>query len=293
VLVTFSYTGFVQQDNYTHWESLAAFHGTGNDRFYDLEALISGGSLMGADEVAALDRATKGAGVSGLDVMHLQSHIGCDSITMARQGARVTSVDFSPTALARLRVLAEQCGVAVTTVQSDARDLPHGLDDSFDLVYATIGVLCWIDNLDMWMSGVARVLRPSGTLVLVELHPLLTMIDSVDPLVLDFPYHFDGGHVYRGSGSYANRGADVTWTTTQYAHSVAEVVMAATNAGLRLNYLEEHTEMSFDPRGMEEAPNEADGQYRFRIGVGAQIGDEREPAHPLPVLFTFLATRQA
>jgi ubiquinone/menaquinone biosynthesis C-methylase UbiE len=283
----------MDDNNFAHWESLAAFHGTGNDRFYDLEALIAGGSLMGADETAALLRATHGAGVVGLDVLHLQSHIGCDSITMARQGARVTSVDFSPTALSRLRVLAEQCGVEVTTVESDSRDLPHVLDNSFDLTYATIGVLCWIDDLDAWMASVARVLRPGGTLVLVELHPLLTMIDSVDPLVLDFPYDFDGGHVYSGTGSYANRDADVTWTTTQWAHSVGEVVMAATNAGLRLSYLEEHTEMSFDPRGMEDSPTEPDGQYRFRIGVGALDGDVREPGQPLPVLFTFLATRVA
>jgi SAM-dependent methyltransferase len=283
----------MQDNNYTHWESLAAFHGTGNDRFYDLETLIGGGSLMGTDEMAALDRATKGAGVAGLDVMHLQCHIGCDSITMARQGARVTSVDFSPTALARLRALAEQCGVDVTTVQSDSRDLPHELDESFDLVYATIGVLCWIDDLDAWMGGVKRVLRPGGTLVLVELHPLLTMFDSVDPLVLDFPYNFDGGHVYSGTGSYANRDADLTWTIDQYAHGVAEVVMSATSAGLQLTYLEEHTERGIDPRGMKESSDEPDGQYRVRIGVGAQDGDEREPAYPLPVLFTFLATRVA
>lgn len=282
----------MEQNNYTHWEELAAFHGNGQDDFYDLQALINGGSLMGVEERVALDRATKGAGVKGLDVMHLQSHIGCDSITMAREGARVTSVDFSPTALARLRELAEQCGVEVTTVLADSRQLPHNLDGSFDLVYATIGVLCWIDDLDAWMHGVARVLRPGGTLVLVELHPLLTMIDSVNPLVLDFPYNFDGGHVYSGTGSYANRDADVTWTTTLYAHGVGEVVMAATNAGLRLSYLEERTERGRDPRGMRDAPSDPDGQFRFRLGVGALNGDEREVAFPLPVLFTFLATRE-
>jgi hypothetical protein len=138
------------------------------------------------------------------------------------------------------------------------------------------------------MSSVARVLRPGASLVLVELHPLLTMLDTVDPLIVDFPYAFDGGHVYRGTGSYANRDADITWTTTQYAHSVGEVVMAASTAGLTMTYLEEHTAMSFDPRGMDDAPLEADGQYRLRIGHGAKKGDDRELAFPLPVLFTYV-----
>jgi SAM-dependent methyltransferase len=281
----------MQGNNYTHWEDLAALHGTGNDRFYDLDALIAGSTLMGPEESAALDRATNGDGIKGLDVLHLQCHIGCDSITLARQGARVTGVDFSPTALARLGQLARQCGVEVTTVEADSRHLPHDLDHSFDLVYATIGVLCWIDDLDAWMTGVARVLRPGGNLVLVELHPVLNMFDSLDPLVVDFPYSFDGGHVYSGTGSYANRDADVTWTTTQYAHSLSEVVMAATTAGLAMTYLHEHTEMSFDSRGMQDSPTEPDGLYRLRIGVGAKKDGKREPAFPLPILFTFLATK--
>jgi ubiquinone/menaquinone biosynthesis C-methylase UbiE len=273
-----------------HWDQLAAFHGTGTDRYYDLDRLIAGGTLMGDEEQAALDRATDGRGVAGLDVCHLQCHIGCDAITMARQGARVTGVDYSATALARVDDLSVRCGVEVVTVQADSRALPPGLDRSFDLVYATIGVLCWIDDLEAWMAGVARVLRPGGRLVLVELHPMLSMIDSVEPLVVDFPYGFDGGHVFSGTGTYAAADADISWTITQFAHSLAEVVMAATGAGLRTQYLEEHTSMSFDPRGMDGLSPEPDGRFRLRIGLGPVEGTGRLPAYPLPVLFTLLAT---
>jgi len=90
----------VDQPNLDHWEALARLHGTGPDRYYDLDGLIAGGTLMGAEEAAALARATDGHGVAGLDVAHLQCHLGCDAITMARAGARVTGVDFSTTALA-------------------------------------------------------------------------------------------------------------------------------------------------------------------------------------------------
>ncbi len=278
--------------NHAHWEDLAAVHGIGPDRYYDLDALVAGGTLMGTEEVAALDRATDGQGVGGLDVMHLQCHIGCDAITMARAGAEVTGVDFSATALGRLRDLADRCGVEIATVEADSRALPRDLDGRFDLVYATIGVLCWIDDLDAWMSGVARVLRPGGRLVLVELHPLATMIDSKDPLVVDFPYTFDGGHVFSGTGSYANRDADVAWTTTQFGHGLAEVVMAALGAGLSLDYLEEHLSMSFDPFGSEEiGAVGTDGLYRILIGAGTEEDGVRGEPCPMPVLFTLLATR--
>jgi len=53
-------------------------------------------------------------------------------------------------------------------VSWDAWAAVHGQDtyyDSavrgrFDLAYATIGVLCWIDDVGAWMRSVAGVLRP-------------------------------------------------------------------------------------------------------------------------------------
>ena len=281
----------MDRSNHEHWEQLASVHGHGNDRYYDLDALIAGGTLMGDEEAAALLVATNGAGVGGLDVLHLQCHIGCDSITMARAGGCVTGVDFSATALARLAELADRCDVEVRTLEADSRDLPRELNSSFDLVYATIGVLCWIDDLAAWMSGVSRALRPGGRLVLVELHPLFTMIDTIDPLVVDFPYAFDGPHVFTGTGSYANRDADVAWTTTQYAHGLAEVVMAARREGLGLVHLEEHLAMSFDPRGMDP-PVEVDGRFRLRLGRGSSDPSSDAPGSALPVLFTLVAEKR-
>lgn len=273
--------------NHEHWEALARFHGTGDDSYYDLDRLRAGGTLMCAEELAALDRATRGAGVSGLDVLHLQCHIGADSISLARMGATVTSVDFSRTALDRLEVLAAECGVQIRAVEADATALPDELGTSFDVVYATIGVVCWIADIDAWMRSVARVLRPGGRLVLVELHPLVTMVESLDPLVVDFPYADDGPHVYRGAGTYANRDAAIEWTTVQHAHSVGEVVTAAIDAGLVCAYLEEHTSGSFNT-GQFDGP-EDDDRYRLRLGIGAEVGGRREPACPMPVLYTLLA----
>jgi SAM-dependent methyltransferase len=206
---------------------------------------------------------------------------------MAREGASVTAVDFSRSALDRLEVLAAECGVTVATVEADATRLPLELAGQFDYVYASIGVLCWIDDLDAWMQGVARSLRDGGALVLVELHPVVTMVESLDPLVVDFPYAFDGPRVYSGTGTYANRDAAIEWTTVQYAHSVGEVVTGAARVGLRCECLVEHTSGSFNT-GQFDGP-EDDGRYRLRLGVGAARDGGREPACPMPVLYTFVA----
>jgi SAM-dependent methyltransferase len=273
--------------NHDHWEALARFHGTGDDAYYDLDLLRAGGTLMGDEERDAIALATGGRGLAGCSVLHLQCHIGCDSVSMAREGATVTAVDFSRSALDRLEALAEQCGVTIATLEADATRLPDELARQFDYVYASIGVLCWIDDLDAWMGGVARSLRYGGALILVELHPLVTMIESLDPLVVDFPYAFDGPRVYSGTGTYANPDAAIEWTTVQYAHSVGEVVSAAVRAGLRCELLVEHTSGSFNT-GQFDGP-EDDGRYRLRLGEGARRNGARELACPMPVLFTLIA----
>ena len=283
-------THMANAGNLEHWEDLAAFHGTGNDRYYDIAALVSGEMTLRGLEADAIDLATAGAGVAGMDVAHVQSHIGIDTIHLARLGARVTAFDFSPMALQRLRELAAQCSVDVRTVAADSQELAgpkhaasHG---RFDLVYATVGVISWIADLDAWMRGAAALLKPGGRLVLLELHPLLCMPETTDPLLMDFPYVNDGVRHYEGTGSYANPDADLSWSIDQYAWSIGETVNAALDAGLGIVRLLEHVSSPFDPRG-DILVREDDGMFRLRIGQGR----DGAPAEPLPLLFTLVAEK--
>jgi SAM-dependent methyltransferase len=278
--------------NLGHWEDLAAFHGTGNDSYYDIPALVSGEMSLRTVEADAVAIATRGLGVDGMAIAHVQSHIGIDSIHLARLGARVTAFDFSPTALERLRELAGLCGVEVRTVLADSQEIAspafaecHG---TFDVVYATIGVVSWIADLGAWMRGAAALLKPGGRLVLLELHPLVCMPETVDPLVMDFPYANTGLRHYEGTGSYANPEADLTWSIDQFGWSIGETVNTAIDAGLSIVRLIEHVEAPFDPRG-DILVQEEDGMFRLRIGTGA----DGAPAEPLPVLFTLVAERPA
>src|SRR3954451_5055622 len=151
--------------NRAYWDSLAAVHGS--DAFYDDEALVAGADTIGAVEAAGV-REAFGA-VAGLDVLHVQCHIGHDTISLARRGGRVTGVDFSPASLERARELARRSGTRIEFVEADSTALPVELHNRFDLAYATMGVICWIGDMEAWMRSVAAMLRPSGRLLLVDL----------------------------------------------------------------------------------------------------------------------------
>jgi SAM-dependent methyltransferase len=262
--------------NLAHWEALAAVHG--QDEYYDAEALVAGTDSLSDREDEAV-RAAVGE-VAGCDVLHLQCHIGFDSISLARRGARVTGADFSPASLEKARALAARAGVEIEFIEADATALPATLLGRFDLVYSTMGVICWIEDLGAWMRSVHAALRPGGRLALVDIHPLFNMVGGRDPLVLDFPYAANGPRRFDEAGSYADADAEVAVTTEiVYAHSLGETVNAAIAADLRVDALHEHLDVGFDPRG-RMLVREDDGRLRLRV-----CGE------PLPVLFTLLATK--
>jgi SAM-dependent methyltransferase len=264
--------------NRAHWDSLAAVHG--QDAYYDTEGLVAGADSLLDHETAGLREAV--GAVAGLDVVHLQCHIGFDTISLARRGARVVGVDFSRAALEKAAALARRCEVDVELVEADTTALPPSLDGRFDLAYATVGVVCWIDDVGAWMRCAAATLKPGGRLLLIDVHPLLMMFDSADPLRLDFPYADDGGRSFDLDGSYADR--DVALGATQsveYGHSLGELVTAAIGAGLRLERLEEHLDLARDPRGDSGLlTREADGRLRLRLDGEA-----------LPLAYTLIARR--
>jgi SAM-dependent methyltransferase len=241
---------------------------------------VAGADTLGDAEDEAVRLAV--GDVAGRRVLHLQCHLGMDAVSLARRGARVTGADFSPAALAKARAIAARAGVAVEYVEADATALPPALREEFDLVYATIGVLCWIDDLAAWMASAAGALRPGGRLALVDMHPLYATVaeGSREALRFDFPYAYDGPRPFDEPGSYANPELPVAATgTVVYAHSLGEVVDAALGAGLRVEALREHLDASFDPRG-GLLDREADGRFRLRRDGIA-----------LPVLFTLVAAR--
>src|ERR1700722_6985871 len=94
--------------------------------------------------------------IRGVRGIHLQCHIGADTISLARLGARMTGLDFSPEALREARRLASLTGTDVEFVQAELNDAPEALGrGAFELVFTGIGALCWLPRIADWAAVVA------------------------------------------------------------------------------------------------------------------------------------------
>jgi len=198
---------------------------------------------------------------------------------MARRGARITGLDFSPVALAKAKELATHAGAEVTWVQADAARIPADLHGRCDLAYATIGAICWIEDISAWMRSAAATLRPGGHLVLVEIHPLLNMVAEPEPFSLDFPYASDRPHRFNEPGTRRPPCRARIERDRQLCPQPRRDRHGRDRSGLRIDSLTEHLEASRSPRP-PLVPREADGRYRLRL-----------EGQLLPILFTLPATK--
>ncbi|SDM57764.1 class I SAM-dependent methyltransferase [Actinomyces ruminicola] len=250
-------------DNRANWDDRAVLHEASG---YGIAELLASPTAITAE--IAPDRERLGD-LSGMDVVHLQCHLGLDTVSLIRLGAhRVVGLDLSGESLRRARSIAGRAGADIEFVQANVYDARRALAGDFDLVYTSLGVLCWLPDVAAWARVIASLLRPAGRLVLRDDHPILQAVgdDTTHGLTLHEPYfQRTDPMTWEDEGSYieAADGAPVVThpVSHQWNHGVGEILTALMDAGMALD---EVTETRYSawcrwPELMERCPQ----GYRF------------------------------
>ncbi|WP_370524027.1 class I SAM-dependent methyltransferase [Cellulomonas sp. APG4] len=282
--------------NRTNWDSRATVHAQG----YGIDRLLADTAAL--SDVVAFDRPRLGD-ISGLEAVHLQCHIGTDTLSLARLGAHMTGVDLSGASLNEARSLAERAGAAIEYVQSDVYVAPEALGGrQFDLVYTGIGAICWLPSIRRWAQTVAALLRPGGRLFIRDGHPVLNAalamtIGAEHPdraqqtwisgpgdmtVALELPYYEQAEPlVWDDECTYAGDAKVAQPRSMEWNHSLGEIVTAVLDAGLELTSLTEHDSVPWDALPGFMVLDEQIGEYRLR-----------ERPERLPASFTLTARRR-
>jgi SAM-dependent methyltransferase len=265
-------------DNRKLWDAWTKIH-LGSE-FYDIASFRDG-----SRPVRIHDYELEEVGdVSGKTLLHLQCHLGLDTLSWARMGAIVTGADFSPEAIAAARRLAGELGVAATFVCANLYELPAVLEavEGFDVVYTSHGVLGWLPDIEGWAGVAAHFVKPGGTFYIAEGHPTaMTFLDEgVEPgeLRLHYPYWSHREPItLEAHGSYADREAPTDDLVEHgWAHGLGEIVTALVQAGLRIEFLHEFPFSVWDMGFTEERedrrfhlPGDMDGRLPLSFSLKA------------------------
>jgi SAM-dependent methyltransferase len=250
--------------NRASWDERAPAHAASPD--YAVERFLADPSYL--SRVVRFDLPLLGD-IAGTRAVHLQCHIGTDTISLARLGAKVTGLDFSAAAIDEARRLAQATGADAEFVQADVYDALEVLGrERFELVFTGIGALCWLPSIERWADVVEGLLVPGGRLFLREGHPMLwTLEETRSPgvLAVEHPYfEREDPNVWNEDGTYVRTDASFTHTTVlDWNHGLGEIITALLSRGLRLTGLVEHDSAPWDALpGHSELDAEA-GEYRL------------------------------
>lgn len=278
--------------NRANWDERVPVHAASEDyglrRFREDSAYLS--------DVVRFDVPRLGD-IRGLRAVHLQCHIGTDTVSLARLGARTTGLDFSEPAIDVARGLAADLGQDTDFVIGEVYDAPGLLGrERFDLVFTGIGALCWLPDIGRWAEVVAQLLAPGGRLFIREGHPVLWALDyeASDRIVIDYPYFQTEAplveseeQTYVVTDSLLENATTHTWN-----HGLGEIVTSLLDQGLRIVQLVEHDSVPWEAmpahmvkRGPEwvlaERPERVPLTYTLQaVRKGVRPGDQRSGSAP-------------
>ncbi|MFD9032584.1 class I SAM-dependent methyltransferase [Streptomyces sp. NPDC059567] len=245
--------------NRARWDERVPIHAA--SEYYDLDAFRAGKEALRDFELAEV------GDVTGRSLLHLQCHIGLDTLSWARHGAsHVVGLDFSEPAVETARSLAADLGLSADRaafVAADAYDAAEAVpDSSYDIVYTGTGALNWLPDIERWAETAASLVAPGGFLYVAEFHPITDSLDDETGSRIVNDYFVREPWVDSSSGTYADmEAATVHNRSVEWVHPVGEVVTAVAKAGLRIEFLHEH-DVSLYSR-YETLQRQEDGYYRF------------------------------
>jgi SAM-dependent methyltransferase len=264
-----------QQANLSNWNKRAALHIHDATGFYNVD-----GFLAGEDKLYAIEASEIGD-VKGKRLLHLQCHFGLDTLSLARRGAIVTGLDFSPVAIEGARDLAKKANLPATFVEANVYDAREVIEAEFDMVFSTWGTICWLPDVKRWAKVVASMLAPGGTFYFLDSHPSAQVLDQRDGRLeptygwrtpMEKPDVFEETQSYTGD-IHQEKTVDYNWI-----HPLSDIIGGLLEAGLRLEALHEHERLPYKLFPMMVPTG--DGMFRLPDGTV-----------PIPLAFSLRAVK--
>jgi len=200
------------------------------ERGYRVNEFIAGATSLKNVELKEI-----GDLVKGKRLLHLQCHFGMDTLSWARFGADVTGIDISDRSIERANELKEKTSLKARFIRTDLFDLPDVLDETFDIVYTSIGAVWWMSDIDKWAQVVAQYVKKGGFFYLMEDHPYLQMLDADRNFVE--PYFNQGKEFYDDAEDYCVK--ELILEEYGWRWTLGDIITALCKAGLRIEYLHE------------------------------------------------------
>ncbi|WP_191860495.1 class I SAM-dependent methyltransferase [Hanstruepera ponticola] len=225
--------------NKATWNEKVKIHS--KSKMYDLQAFKNGKNSLMPYELNAL------GDINGKSLLHLQCHFGQDTLSWSRLGAQCVGVDLSDEGIKLAQTLNNELQLDAEFVCCNVLDTSKHVNETFDIVFTSYGVIGWLPDLKPWGQMIAERLKPGGTFYMVEFHPIVWMFDYLEGKpVMKYGYMQDEAIYEEYEGTYADTNSKMVSKEYGWNHGLSEVINALTEAGLQIDYLNEYDESPYN-----------------------------------------------
>jgi SAM-dependent methyltransferase len=224
--------------NRANWDDRADVHA--RSKWYDVDGFLADPTCISGvvkNDLSVLAPYLPDGGARGRSLLHLQCHIGTDTISWARWGAvNVHGLDLSPNSLRHAAGIAEADGRDIAWVEGDTRFASTLIHRRFEIIVTSSGTIVWLPELVSWARSIHDLLEPGGVFLIRDDHPILAAMAFEPWVITDDYFGGGGGRTYDDSGTYTENAAGqiVHGLNHQWVHDLAEIVTSLLRAGLSI-----------------------------------------------------------
>lgn len=252
------------QSNKQGWDGLAAAH----YKNYHLDTLLSGQPLLN-DLIQA-----EVGDVRGKSLVHLLCHIGTDTLSWALLGAQVTGIDISPRSLKYARLLARQMNIAAQFIEADIMQVMDKVDQKFDIVFSSTGVLCWLPDIRRYAHTVRHLLKDGGFFYILDGHPFRAVLydeeGGTSPGTIVGDYFRKEPWQYDHMGDYTDPELSVPVDSYEWHWTMGDIITALCDAGMRIVFLHEFPQYFYNGYTPYDVENDRVELYPCTFSLKAQ-----------------------
>lgn len=246
--------------NMQWWNEVTPIHIASD--FYDVPSFLNGRNTLGTVEREAL------GDVAGKRILHLMCHFGLDTISLARMGATVTGIDFSSLSIEAANRFTQELKMESQChfIRADVHDFQNHLDEQYDIVFTSHGILEWLLELSSWSSAIAKCLKTTGFFYMIEIHPISLIFDELekDLRVGNSYFMADRDLTLFDTSDYTDRSFQPKSSRTKKLWRLEEVFNSLRASGL---VIQEFKEFSFSTyKALPMMEQQEDGLWRLPEG---------------------------
>jgi SAM-dependent methyltransferase len=182
-------------------------------------------------------------GIKGKRIAHFSCNNGIELMSLKRMGAsRCVGFDICDAAVDEALMRSGKFNIECEFIRTNVLDIPENYNNSFDLVYVTVGALVWIPDLTAYIKKAADLLVKGGYLFIYEHHPyasIFTFDEEKDPLTVVDHYFKEGVEEWTDGLDYYAGSEYKSPPTYEFPYTISKLLNAVASNNMNLKVFNE------------------------------------------------------